>query len=215
MTIGILGGTGKEGRGLALRWAAAGFNVIIGSRDAERGAAKAVELDDGRGLISGGGNADAAQQAEVVVLAVPYGAHKATLEAAAPHLTGKLLIDITVPLKPPKVRRVHLPDGQSAALEAAAIVGEGVFVAAALHHVSSAHLADPEHTIDCDVLVCCDNIDMRQIAIQFVGGLGLRAVDAGPLVNSIALESLTPVLLHINRKYKSPGAGIRITGIGT
>lgn len=213
MTIGILGGTGKEGRGLALRWAAAGFDVVIGSRDAGRGRAKAEELDAGRGLITGGGNVEAAEQADVVVLAVPYGAHKPTLQTAAPQLAGKLLIDITVPLKPPKVRRVHLPEGQSAALEAAAILGDTVTVAAALHHVSSAHLADPNHSIDCDVLVCCDNIDMRQVAIRLIGGLGLNAIDAGPLVNSIALEALTPVLLHINRKYGSPGSGIRITGL--
>ena len=212
-TIGILGGTGKEGRGLALRWAAAGHRVVIGSRDAERGTAKAQELDAGRGLITGGGNADAASGGDVVLLAVPYAAHKATLEAAGPGLKGKLLIDITVPLKPPKVRRVHLPEGGAAALEAQAIVGDEVTVAAALHHVSSAHLADPGHVIDCDVLVCCDDKAQRGVAMGLIEALGLRAVDAGVLANAVALEALTPVLLHINRVYQSGGAGIRLTGI--
>ncbi len=213
MLIGILGGTGKEGRGLALRWAAADHKVIIGSRDASRGASKAAELDEGRGLIQGTSNDEVAQVADVVVLTVPYSAHRSTLQAVAPHLQGKLLIDITVPLKPPKVRRVHLPDGKAAALEAATILGEGVTVAASLHHISSVHLGDPNHVVDSDVLVCCDDRDARQLTMALIEGLGLRAIDAGPLDNVIALEALTPVLLHINRRYKSKGAGIRITGL--
>ncbi len=213
MKIGIIGGTGKEGRGLALRWATTGHDVIIGSRHAERGEAKAAELDAGRGRISGGGNARAAAEGEIVVLAVPYGAHGPTLTAMRDHLRGQLLIDITVPLRPPKVRLVHLPEGNAAALEAAAIVGDKAIVAAALHHVSSAHLADPHHEVDCDVLVCCDDKEKRAVAIGAIEALGLRGIDAGPLRNAIALEAMTPVLLHIARRYKASGPGLRISGL--
>jgi NADPH-dependent F420 reductase len=122
-------------------------------------------------------------------------------------------VDITVPLKPPKVRRVHLPEGRAAALEAQAILGPGTKVVAALHHVSSVHLADPAHAIECDVLVCSDDEDAKRAVLGLIGDLGLRALDAGPLENAIALESLTPVLLHLNKTYGSAGTGIRFTGL--
>jgi len=213
MLIGIIGGTGKEGRGLALRWAGAGHSVVIGSRDGARGAAKAAELDGGRGLISGGDNALAASRGDVLVLAVPYSAHAATLASILPSLRGQLLIDITVPLQPPKVRRVHVPEGHAAALQARDLVGESATIAAALHHVSSAHRGDPDPVIDCDGLVCCDDRGRRGEAMALIEDLGLRAIDAGVLANAVALEALTPVLLHINRRYKAGGAGLRITGL--
>ena len=214
MRIAILGGTGKEGRGLGVRWAKAGHDVVIGSRDAERARAKAEELSREAGTAIGGGdNAWAAREAEVVVLAVPYGAHEATLTAVKEALDGRILVDITVPLVPPKVQRVSLPKGGAAALEARALVGPSVRVVAALHHVSSAHLGDPDHAIDCDVLCCSDDADALGVVMSLVGDLGLRALDAGPLANAVALESLTPVLLHLNKRYKSPGTGVRITGL--
>ncbi len=213
MKIGIIGGTGKEGRGLALRWAASGHDVVIGSRDGSRGEEKAANLDAGRGRITGGDNSKAASEGDIVVLAVPYSAHAATLQSVVEHLNGQLLIDISVPLQPPKVRQVHLPPGNSAAQEAAAIVGNKAVVAAALHHVSSAHLADLDHVVDCDVLVCCDDRDQRAVAITVIEALGLRGVDAGPLRNAVALESMTPILLHIARRYKVGGPGLRITGL--
>ena len=213
MRIGIIGGTGKEGRGLAARWARAGHQVSIGSRDAARGRDRAAELSREGALITGGSNEEAIAAAEVVVLAVPYSAHRPTLEGLADALKGKVLIDITVPLNPPKVRTVHLPAGQAAALEAQAILSDDVQVAAALHHVSSAHLADLEHTIDCDVLVCCNDRGIREQVINLMGDLGLRGLDAGRLRNAIALEALTPVLIHMNKRYKSKGTGLRITGI--
>lgn len=214
MRIAIVGGTGNEGRGMAVRWARAGHTVVVGSRDAARAQTCATELSVAGGVsIAGAGNAEAVRDADAVVLGVPYGAHAATLEELKSALQGKVVVDIAVPLKPPAVRRVWLPPGQSAALEAQAILGPGAKVAAALHHVSAAHLADPEHAVDCDVLVCADDAGAMELSLGLVRDLGLRAFDAGPLANAVALEALTPVLLHLNKRYKSPGAGIRITGV--
>lgn len=207
MRIGIIGGTGKEGRGLALRWKRAGYDVCIGSRDALRGAEKGAELG-----VEGGGN-EAACDADIVVLAIPYGAHAATLTALKPHLEGRILVDITVPLRPPKVREVHLPEGTAAALEAQAILGDGTQVVGALHHVSSVKLGDPDAEIDCDVLVCGDDRGAKDTVCDVIRALGVRVFDAGPLKNAVALESLTPVLLHINKRHGAKGAALRITGV--
>ncbi len=214
MKVGIVGGTGREGRGLAVRWAKAGHELLIGSRDAERGRSKAAELSTEFGVnIQGGDNLHACENADLVVVTVPYGAHERTFSSIREAVAGKIVVDITVPLQPPKVRSVHLPQGQSAALEAKAALGEDARLVAALHHISSEHLGDPEHNFDCDVLVCSDDQEARATVMTLIESLGLRAIDAGVLRNSIALESLTPVLLHINKRYKSSGSGIRITGL--
>ncbi len=224
MRIGIVGGTGKQGTGLALRWARAGHAIAIGSRDAARARARVAELakeaaQAGGGAdralqLEGGDNAWAAAQSDVVVLTVPYEAHGETLRAIQPHVGGKVVVDLTVPLKPPKVSRVHLPPGQAAALETQALVGAGTPVVAALHHVSATHLADLSHTIECDVLVVSDHARAKAAVLDLVRDLGLRGLDAGALVNAIALESLTPVLIHLNRVYKSEGgAGILFTDL--
>lgn len=214
MKVGIVGGTGREGRGLAVRWAKAGHELLIGSRDAERGRSKAAELGAEFGVkIQGGDNLNACRNADLVVVTVPYGAHESTFSSIREAVAGKIVVDITVPLQPPKVRSVHLPQGQSAALEAKALLGEDARLVAALHHISSEHLGDPAHDFDCDVLVCSDDKEARATVITLIESLGLRAIDAGVLRNSIALESLTPVLLHINKQYKSSGSGIRITGL--
>ena len=214
MKIGIVGGTGREGRGLAVRWAKAGHDVFIGSRQAEKGAAKAAEFSQEFGVrIQGADNVAACEHAELILVTVPYGAHRPTFDSIKDVVGDKIIVDITVPLQPPKVRSVNLPDGQSAALEARAVLKDGARLVAALHHISSDHLSDPEYTFDCDVLVCGDDKDARAAVISLVADLGLRGIDAGVLKNAIALESLTPVLLHINRRYKSVGSGIRITGI--
>jgi NADPH-dependent F420 reductase len=214
MRIGIVGGTGKQGRGLAVRWARAGHAIVIGSRVADKARGFVAELaKQGFGGIDAGDNAWAASEAEVVVLTVPYEAHAETLRAIKGAAMGKVLVDVTVPLKPPKVNRVHLPAGQAAALEAQALLGETTPVAAALHHVSATHLADPSHPIDCDVLVAADDARAKTTTLGLVRDLGLRGLDAGPLVNAIALESLTPVLIHLNRIYKSEGAGIAFTNL--
>jgi 8-hydroxy-5-deazaflavin:NADPH oxidoreductase len=214
MRVGIVGGTGKLGSGLAERWSRAGHAIAIGSRDPAKARAHAEELAR-KGLpVTGGDNAWAAREGEVVVLTVPYAAHADTLRSIVEAAAGKVLIDTTVPLKPPKVSRVQLPEGQAAALEAQAIVGPSTPVVAALHHVSAAHLADAEHAIEAHVLVAGDDAKAKETAMGLVRDLGMRALDAGALVNAIALESLTPVLIHLNRTYKSPqGAGIVFTDL--
>jgi len=215
-TIGILGGTGKEGGGLALRWAAAGHRVIVGSREAARATEKARELSAAAGAtVEGADNERAARESEIVVLTVPYAAHGETLRGVHAALAGRILVDVTVPLAPPKVTMVHLPPGGAAALEARALLGPAVRVVAALHHVSFAHLWDPAYRFDGDVLVCSDDREAAQVVIDLVSDLaGLRGLDAGPLENAIAAESLTAVLLWLNKRYRvAGGAGIRITGI--
>ncbi|HTB71760.1 MAG TPA: NADPH-dependent F420 reductase [Polyangiaceae bacterium] len=213
MRLAIVGGTGKLGSGLAQRWARAGHTITLGSRDAAKARAHAEELS-ARGLsVLGGDNAWAAGEGEVVVLTVPYEAHGDTLRAIAVAIAGKVLIDVTVPLKPPKVSRVQLPAGQAAALEAQALLGASTPVVATLHHVSATHVADLTHAIECDALVAGDDARAKGVAIGLVRDLGMRGLDAGPLVNAIALESLTPVLIHLNRTYKSQGAGIVFTDL--
>ncbi len=215
MRIAIVGGTGKEGHGLALRWARAGHQVAIGSRHAERAREKAAELSAlGLGTIEGGDNAAVAAAAEVVLLSIPYAAHTATLQELRAVLQGKIVIDITVPIVPPKVTQVQLPGGQAAALETQEILGPGARVVAGLHHVSSVELGDPGATVESDALICGDDEAARTLVIGLVKELGVRALDAGVLRNAIALESLTPVLLHMNKKYKGH-AGVRIVGLGS
>lgn len=214
MKIGIVGGTGREGRGLAARWARAGHEVFIGSRQAEKGISKADEISRDLDLsVRGGDNWTACKEAEVIVITVPYGAHQATIESIRDAVDGKIVVDITVPLAPPKIRSVSLPEGRAAALEARAMLPEKTRVVAAFHHISSEHLADPDYVFDCDVLVCGDDKEARASVISLASDLGLRGIDAGVLENAIALEAMTPVLLHINRRYKVVGSGIHITGI--
>jgi NADPH-dependent F420 reductase len=214
MRVGIVGGTGKLGSGLAERWARAGHSIAIGSRDPAKARAHAEELAATGLPVTGGDNAWAAREGDVVVLTVPYAAHAETLRSIVDAAAGKVLVDTTVPLKPPKVSRVQLPEGQAAALEAQAILGPTTPVVAALHHVSAAHLADPAHAIEAHVLVASDDAKAKAVAIGLVRDLGLRGLDAGPLANAIALESLTPILIHLNRTYKCQhGAGIVFTDL--
>jgi 8-hydroxy-5-deazaflavin:NADPH oxidoreductase len=214
MRIAIIGGTGKEGSGLAIRWGRAGHAVVLGSRDAERARTRAAELTAaGHGTVEGADNLTAAQAGELVVLTVPYAAHADTLRAIQPALAGKILVDVTVPLRPPRVARVQLPPGRAAALEAQELVGPATTVVAALHHVSHTHLADPAAMVRCDVLVVGDDAAARARVIALVGDLGLRGLDAGPLDNAIALESLTPVLIHLNKTYRSSGTGLVFTDL--
>ncbi len=215
ITVAVVGGTGKEGSGLAMRWALNGYRVLVGSRDAERAAARAIELnqDLGGDYLIGMSNIEAVEQAEIVVLSVPYSAHQSTLEGIRHLLDGKILVDVTVPLQPPAVRTVHVPTGKSAAQEAQAMLGAGVRVVSAFQNVSAEKLKDPEAEVNCDVLVCGDDDDAKQETIKLVSAAGLRGFDAGPLANAVAAESLTPILLYINKVYKAKGAGIRITNI--
>lgn len=215
MNIGVLGGTGKEGSGLAFRWALKGHEVIIGSRDAAKARAAASELNQllaGKATVRGGDNA-AAAQAEVIVLAVPYAAQMATAESVAAQLKGKILIDVTVPLAPPKVDRVQLPNGESAVVALQRKLGESVRVVSAFQNVSATHLKDAAHEPECDVLVCGDDAAAREAVVKLAEDAGMRAWHAGVLANSIAAEALTSVLIAINKRYKVPGSGIRITGL--
>ena len=220
MKIAVLGGTGKEGSGLAYRWALKGHAVTLGSRDAAKAIVAAGELNTllaGRGsvqsAVQGAGNRDAATNAEVIVLAVPYAAQQPTALDVKDALNGKILIDVTVPLAPPKVDRVQLPNGESAVLALQRVLGESVKVVSAFQNVSATHLKDAAHTVDCDVLVCGDDATAREVVIGLAHDAGMRAWHAGVLANSIAAEALTSVLIAINKRYKVAGSGIRITGL--
>ena len=214
-TIAVLGGTGHEGAGLAARWAKAGFPVVIGSRDAARAAEAATAMADRTGgTVSGNDNASAAAAGEIVVLAVPYAGQQALAKDVQAHLDGKILIDVTVPLVPPKVARVQLPEGGSAVEALQKMLGENVRVVAAFQNVSAHQLADLDAEVNCDVLVTGDDVDARETVVQLAKAIGVTALHAGPLANSAAAEALTSVLISINKRYKvADGAGIRITGI--
>lgn len=206
--IAVLGGTGAEGSGLAARWARAGYRVLVGSRDAARAAEAAAAFG-----AEGMDNAAAAAACDIAVLTVPYAAQRPTLEALRDALQGKILIDVTVPLVPPKVMRVQMPPEGSAAKIAQAVLGDGVRVVSAFQNVSAEHLADGDHEIDCDVLIAGDDPAARAEAVALADAAGLRGIEAGPLDNAAAAEALTSLLIWMNRRYKSPGTGIRITGI--
>jgi len=214
-TIAILGGTGHEGAGLGLRWAKAGHTILIGSRLTEKAQVAAAELNARLNLdtVRGFQNAEAARQAEIVVLTVPYAAHAATLDSVRDAVQGKIFVDVTVPLVPPKVSRVQLPAAGSASLEAQARLGPGVRVVTAFQNISAEHLKDPDHPIDCDVLVCGDDKDAKAVVLQLAADAGLRAWDAGPLANSVVPEGLTSILIGLNLRHKVKASGIRITGI--
>lgn len=213
-SIAVIGGTGKEGSGLALRWAYAGYHVIVGSRTADKAEAAADEINQqlGRSTARGMENEQAAQQAEVIVLTVPYTAHRSTLESIQSALQGKILIDVTVPIQPPPTK-VTIPDGKSAAQEAQALLGESVRVVSAFQNVSAVHLKDVNQSAHCDVLITGDDAEAKTMTIRLCEAAGMRGIDAGPLANAVAAESLTPVLLYINKRYGIKGAGIEITGI--
>ncbi len=213
--IAVLGGAGKEGGGLALRWAHAGYPILIGSRSPERAAAAAAEINTalGREAAHGADNLAAARDAQIVVLAVPYAAQRATVEGLSGALAGKILIDVTVPLLPPKVTRVHLPEGGSAVAAMQEMLGPSVRVVSAFQNISAHHLKQLDHTIDCDVLVCADDREAGDLVVAMAHEIGLGAWNAGVLANSVVAEALTSVLIALNQRYKAPGAGIRITGL--
>jgi NADPH-dependent F420 reductase len=215
ITIAVLGGTGAEGGGLAFRWALKGHDVIVGSRTADKAIAAAAALNAllaERGSVRGAASTDAARDAQIVVLAVPYAAQLATAQDVREHLEGKILVDVTVPLAPP-VDRVQLPNGESAVLALQRALGAGVKVVSAFQNVSATHLKDPDHVVDCDVLVCGDDRAAREQVIDLARDAGLRALHAGVLANSAAVEAMTSVLIAINKHYKVRAAGVRITGV--
>ena len=214
LTLGLIGGTGKEGKGLAYRWARAGYNVIIGSRTKEKAEAAAQELNQRLGgePVRGMLNPDAAWACDIAILTVPYEAHTATLESVRDTLAGKVLVDVTVPVRPPKVSVVHVPAQGSAAQEAQALLGDQVRVVSAFQNVSHEHLVE-DHPIACDVLVSGDDSEAKKQVLLLVEAAGMVGWDAGPLPNAVVAEGMTSVLIGINRRYKMKGAGIRITGV--
>jgi 8-hydroxy-5-deazaflavin:NADPH oxidoreductase len=216
-TIAVLGGTGKEGKGLAYRWAKAGYRVLIGSRNPEKAKAAALEIINllgGKVFVEGTTNSRAAALAEIVVLTVPYAAHRETIESVKEALVGKILVDVTVPLAPPKVTRVQMPPAGSAAQEAYALLGPEVQVTSAFQNISYELLMHPE-PIECDVLVTGTSKEARLETLKLVQAAGLVGWDAGPIENSVVIEGFTSVLIHINRESGSRNAGIKITGIHT
>jgi 8-hydroxy-5-deazaflavin:NADPH oxidoreductase len=206
--IAVIGGTGKLGSALAWRLARAGHAVIIGSRTFESAATKADELGHG---LTGMKNADAAKAADIVFVTVPFAAQASTLEDIKAHVAGKIVVDTTVPLIPPKVMRVQLPPEGSAAVKAAAILGEGVRMVAGFHNVAAHKLAQ-DVDVDCDILVFGDEKAARATIVALADEIGLRGVHGGALVNAAAAEAMTSLLIFINKNYKVDGAGIRITG---
>lgn len=215
--LAVVGGTGKEGGGLALRWARAGYSVVIGSRTQEKAERVSAEMNHelAAGMIRGMTNEHAAAQADIIVITVPYTAHQPTLEGIRDAAQGKIVVDVTVPIAPPRFTEVVLPKGRTAAEEAQAILGGSVQVVSAFQNVSAIHLKDPDYVVQCDVLVTGDDEEARRKVIALAESIGLRGIDAGPLANAIVAESLTPVLLGINKRYGAKDAGLHITNIDT
>ncbi|MDC0361602.1 NADPH-dependent F420 reductase [Halioglobus sp.] len=216
--LAILGGTGDLGTGLARRWAQAGYEVIIGSRNQEKADAAVADLREvmaERGVtelsVRSAENLAAAQAADIVTLTVPFSHQSSTLELVQTALQGKILIDVTVPLVPPKVARVQLPEGGSAGEIAQALLGDEVSVVSAFQNVAAAHLQEGSG-LNCDVLVSGNKKDARETVITLVEAAGMRGFHAGMINNAAAAEALTSVLITINKRYGCH-AGIKITGI--
>jgi 8-hydroxy-5-deazaflavin:NADPH oxidoreductase len=215
MRIGIVGGTGKEGSGLGIRWALAGHEVLIGSRDPERARGKAAELAVRApgARVSGMSNLDAVTAAEIVVLTVPANGLAATLPDVREACRGKIVVSTVVPLTFGGGRLFTPPPQGSSAEEAQEILGPEARVVAAFHHIAAHELAAGDHDIECDLLMCGGDADAKRLVTELGTSMGLRAVDVGGLGNAGPLEGITAVLATINRRYKLKGSGIKITGL--
>ncbi len=216
-TIAVLGGSGDLGGGLAYRWAKAGYPVIIGSRTADKAKEAAellIEKLSNIGIdatVSGLDNDSAAKQGQIVALTVPFSHQRNTLEQVKESLVGKILIDVTVPLVPPKVGRVQLPSEGSAGQIAQQLLGEDVDVVSAFQNIAAHHL-NSDHQINCDVLVCGNKKAARDEVIKLVEAAGMKGWHAGPIDNSAAVEAMTSVLITINKIHNIESAGFVITG---
>jgi NADPH-dependent F420 reductase len=210
--IAVVGGTGKLGMALASRLLRAGYPVSIGSRDASKAKSAATDITSKtRAGVGSGYNRDVAAHADIIIVTVPFAAQLFTLAEIREAVVGKLLVDTTVPLMPPKVMRVDLPPEGSAAQRAAAALDPSTQVVAAFHNVA-AHKLATDVPIECDVLVFGDDKGSRDRIVELCTAIGLRGMHGGVLGNSAAAEALTSVLIFINRNYAVDGAGIRITG---
>lgn len=212
INVAIVGGTGSLGSGLALRLAAPGVRVIIGSRDRQKARSVVDSLRKSltKGTLEGETNQEAVKEAEFVVIAVPYEGHATTVAQLKGQLAGKTIIDAVVPLKK---GRPFVPPAGSALLEAQQILGDEAPVVGALHNISALDLQSSDAALG-DVLVCGDNEAAKQKVMEIMRRIGARGFDAGPAANAYVIEGLTGVLIALNRKYKSKHAGVKITGIG-
>lgn len=214
--IAIIGGTGKEGKGLAYRWALSGHEVVIGSRQIEKAQIAADEINNligkSQNPVVGLENTQAADWCEIVTLTVPYTAHVSMLEYLKEVVKGKIFIDVTVPIVPPKVTTVQMPPAGSAAKEAQQILGMETPVVSAFQNISYERLLR-KGDIDCDVLVCGTTKAARSIVLQLVSDAGMKGWDVGVIDNSMVVEGLTSLLININKNYGSKESGIIITGV--
>lgn len=213
--IAVLGGTGKEGKGLAYRWAKAGYTVVIGSRSKEKAEIAALELNEkfnGRISIKAMENPDAAKWCDLAVLTVPYTAQQTLLENIKDELKGKILVNVTVPLVPPKITKVQMPSAGSAAQEAQNLLGDMTPVVAAFQNISYERLLNDEE-VDCDVIVCGTGKSNRQVVIELVKKAGMVGWDGGVIENAAVVEGMTSILLGLNRQFEGKAAGIKITGL--
>jgi len=210
--IAVVGGTGDLGNAIAKCLVArTDHQVSIGSRSAESAAKAAAALGED---VGSGANPDVAAAADIVIVTVPYSAQPSTLEGIREAAAGKIVVDTTVPLVPPKVMRVQLPTAGSAALEAQAILGPEVRLVTAFHNVAAHKLAEG-HDVDCDVLVFSDDLEARTVVVGVAADMGMRGLAGGALANSAAAEALTSLLIFFNKTYKADGAGVRFTGLTT
>lgn len=215
--LAVIGGTGAEGSGLVVRWAAAGYPILIGSRSAEKAQTVAAELaallPAGSAEIRGATNGDAAAAADIIVLSVPYDSQAGMAEQILAGAQGKVVMTVVVPLKPPRVSVVWRPEAGSAAQELQQQLGEPVQIVAAFQNIAAGHLRDLAWQPDCDVLYTGDNKEAKSTALELIRAAGFFGVDAGPLANSSVIEGFTAVLIGINVRNKVQNSGIRITGI--
>jgi NADPH-dependent F420 reductase len=211
-TLAVLGGTGKEGTGLALRWASAGYPIIIGSRSAERAVEAAETMNAQLGLTSvrGMGNDEAAQAGDIVVLTVPSDAQLATLEGVKDQLQGKILVDATARVDG---RNPKPPEGKASARLAQELLGPGVRVVGAFQNVPAHALKQLDHALASDVMVTADDAEARAVVVGLAEAAGMQAYEAGGLDNGLVVEGLTALIIAMNKRYKSKTGGIRISGI--
>ncbi len=214
-SLAIIGGTGKEGNALAARFARAGVRVVIGSREAAKGENAAREMNSKLGVthVEGTSNREAAERAEVVLLAVPYEGIEPILHDLYDAVQNKIVINIASALDPEKKSRAKIPASGSTTAEVQNFLGERVRVVAAFQNISPEKLENPDEKIDSDVLVCGADREARAQVIQLIQKIGIDAFDAGVLANAVAVETLTAVLIAVNIKYKVKGAGIRVTSV--